>query len=128
MGGSRTVNAGACTSRMAIAYRARFIDDTRIELSLDSLEYDQALELNIHDPNGTTVCTRVVRNVPFTLTFKAPIAGRYEMELSTIGHVKSRPQNFTWSDWDRDFTSGGSDVGSAGLPDGTLAYAFLDVA
>ena len=124
MSSSRKVTTGACTSRVAVSYRAEFVSDERIKLSLDSNAEPGVCRLRIYDPKGTVVAERVVRSVPTTLEFTAKAAGRYEMELATVD-VGAPAKRFTWSDWDRDFTGSGDKVQH--LPDGIIAIAFLTV-
>jgi hypothetical protein len=116
----RTVKTGTCTSRLAIDYRAKFLDDERIELEVDSSGDAGVLQLRVYDPKDTVVCERMVRTMPVKVVFKALAEGRYQMELSNID--KGAKRTFTWSDWDNDF-----DADPNKLPDGVMAYAFLDV-
>jgi hypothetical protein len=126
MAPSRTVKTGTCTSRVAINYRAVFVAEERIQLTLDAGSEPGLCQLRIYSPDGKVVSERVVRSIPATIEFNAKAAGRYEMELSTVSTTTSRVrQNFTWSDWDRDFV--GSDDKVRKLPDGVIAVAFLDV-
>ena len=115
---TRTVKTGVATSRIALDYRAKFIDEERIELEIDAKGEVGGLYLRVYDPKGTVVCERLVRTMPSTVTFKAVAVGRYEMELANRDNVK---RVFTWSDWDNDYEGG------AELPEGILAFAFLDV-
>lgn len=123
---SRKVKAGTCTSRVAVSYRAEFISEDRIRLNLDTTADTGLCQLRIYDPAGKVVAERVVRSVPASLEFTAKAAGRYEMELSTVGTGTNQVNRaFTWSDWDSDF-SGGADKARV-LPDGIIAIAFLTV-
>ena len=126
MAPSRTVKTGTCTSRVAINYRASFIAEDRIQVTIDAGSEPGLCKLCIYSPDGTVISERVVRSIPATIEFSAKAAGRYEMELSTVSTTTGRVrQNFTWSDWDRDFT--GSDDKVRLLPDGIIAIAFLTV-
>ncbi len=116
----RTVKTGTCTSRLAIDYRAKFLDEERIELEVDSSGDAGVLQLRVHDPKGAVVCERMVRSMPVKVVFKAAVAGRYQMELTNVD--KNAKRVFTWSDWDNDFSDDPNK-----LPDGVMAYAFLDV-
>jgi hypothetical protein len=119
----RSVKTGNATSRIALSYRAKYLDDERMELTLDAASDPGVLQLRVTDPAGAIVCERVIREWPYTIAFRAVASGRYEMELSNIGGQAGK--RFTWSDWDNDFGGGGS--AAAKLPAGVQAYAFLDV-
>ena len=122
---SRTVNAGACTSRIAVSYRAKYIEDERVELTLDSVDANQVLQLRVYDPAERVIVERVMRHLPMTLNFKAPVEGRYEMEVSTVGNKPRAGRSFSW-DWDAS-AGGDGESKDVALPSGVMAIAFLDV-
>lgn len=126
MAPSRTVKTGTATSRVIINYSASFVGDERIQLTLDSGSDVGVCQLRIYSPEGKIISEQVVRSIPSTIEFTAKAAGRYEMELSTVGSGTSRlKERFTWSDWDRDYV--GSADKATNLPDGVIAVAFLQV-
>jgi hypothetical protein len=126
MGTSRKVSAGTCTSRVAVRYRAEFVNDERIKLNLDTADDTGLCRLRIYDPAGKVIAERVVRSIPASLEFTAKAAGRYEMELATVSTgTNQENRRFTWSDWEKDFS--GSTDKARDLPDGVIAIAFLDV-
>jgi hypothetical protein len=116
---ARKVKTGTATSRLAVDYRAKFIDEERIELEVDAAADPGVLKIRVYDPKGTVVCERVIRAMPIKVEFRAVLSGRYEMELSNVDANVKRV--FTWSDWDNDYQGGQQ------LPDGVMAFAFLDV-
>jgi len=124
MGTSRKVTTGTCTSRVAVNYRAEFVNDERIKLTLDSNSETGICRLRIYDPSNKVVDERVIRTVPTSIEFTAKAAGRYEMELATVDAQQAK-RVFTWSDWDRDFTGSADKAGQ--LPEGIIAIAFLNV-
>lgn len=121
--GQRSVHAGACTSRVAVSYRARCLDEEQVELTVDSMDDVQVMQLRVYDPNGKVVVERVVRSFPMTVKFPAATAGRYELEMASI--QQKRIKAFTWSDWEA-AAPVGTELGPK-LPQGVLAYAFLTV-
>ena len=124
---SRTVKTGTCTSRVVINYSAAFVAEDRIRLTIDAGSDPGTCQLRIYDPEGTIISERVVRSIPATIEFSAKAAGRYEMELATVGSTTSRVrENFTWSDWDRDYV-GSTEEKARKLPNGVIAIAFLTV-
>lgn len=125
MGFSRKVTTGTCTSRVAVSYRAEFVAEERIKLTLDSNSDTGISRLRIYDPTNKVVAERVVRSVPTSIEFTAKATGRYEMELATVGDGTQAKRVFTWSDWDRDFAGSLDKAGK--LPDGIIAIAFLTV-
>lgn len=125
MSSPRKVTTGTCTSRVAVKYRAEFINEERIRLSLDSNSDTGVCRLRIYNPAGTVVVERVIRQVPTSVEFAAKAAGRYEMELATVDAGERSKRVFTWSDWDTDFAGSSDKVQQ--LPDGIIAIAFLNV-
>jgi hypothetical protein len=110
---------------MAFTYRAKYLDEERMELVLDGVVDDPGvLRLRVHDPEGTVICERIVKQWPYTVTFKAVPSGRYDLELAEIGGDPPA-RRFTWKDWENDFGGGGSK--EIKLPAGIQAVAFLDV-
>jgi hypothetical protein len=124
MGFSRKVTTGTCTSRVAVTYRAEFVGEERIKLTLDSHSDTGICRLRIYDPTNKVVAERVVRQVPTSIEFTAKATGRYEMELANVDGNQAK-RVFTWSDWDRDFTGSSDKAGQ--LPEGIIAIAFLTV-
>jgi hypothetical protein len=121
---TRTARVAAATSRVAVTYRAQFLDAERLELTLDcSGDLPDMLNLKVSDPKNTVVCERIIRDWPYKVAFKAAAVGKYRVELFIVGGDKPKVR-FTWADWENDFAGGGS---PDSLPNGVQSIAFIDV-
>ena len=88
---SRTVKTGTCTSRVIINYKAAFVAEDRIQVTLDTGTDTGLCRLRIYSPDGTVISERVVRSIPATIELaQQPMTVREE-----AGSVLQVPASIT---------------------------------